>query len=375
MMVVLALLAVAWVGWRPLFRLAETNFWSLNALAVQPGYALWREALRHLTERSLKGRSGAELARMRAMSCAAAGLLLFAVAALVALAVWPATRWIGTVADFASPHLLILPTIANSIVVMSAYLGVAALVWGFADATADQPLDLEAFDAAGPAGRVWRVAHLSDVHVVGERYGFRIESGRAGPRGNGRLVGAMERLAALHAARAARPRAHQRRHDGRREFPPNGPNFSTSSRLIRTSPAHAHSARQPRRQHRRSDQSGAARPAVQPGQDAAQDARALGDRRGPGRSRARRQLRGRNARTRARRRARTATGRARSVRGHRRLAALRSPRPALGRSFSADPAARRGGRARGRAPRLQRRHEFLVHQCARHDLAPGRRCA
>ena len=50
------------------------------------------------------------------------------------------------------------------------------------------------------ARRVWRVAHLSDVHVVGERYGFRIESGRAGPCGNGRLVRTMERLAALHAS-------------------------------------------------------------------------------------------------------------------------------------------------------------------------------
>ena len=151
---------------------------------------------------------------MRAMSCAAAGLLLFVVAALVALAAWPATRWVGSVADFAAPHLLIIPTIANAIVVMSAYLAVAALVWGFADATADQPLDLEAFDAAGPGARVWRVAHLSDVHVVGERYGFRIESGRGGPRGNGRLGRAMGRLATLHAARAARPRPHQRRHDG-----------------------------------------------------------------------------------------------------------------------------------------------------------------
>ena len=198
--VVLAILAAAWIGWRPLFRLAETNFWSLNALAVQPGYALWREALRHLTERSLSSRGGASLARLRAMSCAGAGLLLFAVAALVALVAWPATRWIGTVADLASPHLLILPTIANTIAVMSSYLAVAALVWGFADATADQPLDLEAFDAASPGARVWRVAHLSDVHVVGERYGFRIESGRAGPRGNGRLVRAMERLATLHAA-------------------------------------------------------------------------------------------------------------------------------------------------------------------------------
>jgi hypothetical protein len=199
--VVLAVLGVGWVGWRPLFRLAETNFWSLNALAVQPGYAFWREALRHLTERSFRGRTGDELARMRALSCAAAGLLLFVLAGAVALAVWPLTRWTGSAADLATPHLLVLPTIANTIVVMSAYLALASLVWGFADATTDQPLDLVGFGAAPPDGRVWRVAHLSDVHAVGERYGFRIESGRGGPRGNSRLDCALARLTLLHASR------------------------------------------------------------------------------------------------------------------------------------------------------------------------------
>ncbi len=199
--VVVLLLAggIAWLGWRPLFRIAETNFWSLNALAVQPGYALWREGLRHLTERSLQGRTGPELARMRAWSCAAAGVLLFLVAALVALAVWPKTRWVGEVADLIDPARLIFPTIANAVVIMSAYLAVAALVWGFADATADQPLDLAAFDAPTTGGRVWRVVHLSDVHCVGERYGFRIESGRAGPRGNQGFRRVMDRIAEIHA--------------------------------------------------------------------------------------------------------------------------------------------------------------------------------
>ena len=46
-----AIMALGWIGWRPLFRIAEANFWSLNALAVQPLYAFGREALRHLTER------------------------------------------------------------------------------------------------------------------------------------------------------------------------------------------------------------------------------------------------------------------------------------------------------------------------------------
>jgi hypothetical protein len=35
-LVLLAIITLGWVGWRPLFRTAENNFWSLNALAVQP---------------------------------------------------------------------------------------------------------------------------------------------------------------------------------------------------------------------------------------------------------------------------------------------------------------------------------------------------
>jgi Calcineurin-like phosphoesterase len=200
-LILLAIVLIGWFGWRPLFRVAEANFWSLNALGVQPGYALCREAIRHLAERAFKLRSGMELARMRAMSCAGAGILLAAVAALVATSVWPWTRWIGSTADLAVPHQLILPTLANAVVVMSAYLAAASLIWGFVDASMDQPLDLEAFDAAPSEGRVWRVAHLSDIHIVGERYGFRIESGRGGPRGNERLKQVMERLEAEHAAR------------------------------------------------------------------------------------------------------------------------------------------------------------------------------
>ena len=200
-LVLLAVILAGWFGWRPLFRVAEANFWALNALGVQPGYALCREAIRHLMERAFEPTGGAALARMRAMSCAGAGILLAAVAALVAALVWPATRWIGSGLDLAVPHQLILPTLANAIVIMSAYLAAASLVWGFADASMDQPLDLEGFDAAPSGGRIWRVAHLSDIHIVGERYGFRIESGRGGPRGNERVKRVMARLEAEHAAR------------------------------------------------------------------------------------------------------------------------------------------------------------------------------
>ncbi|MCL4765560.1 MAG: metallophosphoesterase [Hyphomicrobiaceae bacterium] len=201
-LVLLALvLALGWIGGRPLVRAAERGFWSLNSLAVQPGYALCREGLRHLAEHWLMPRAGAEgRARLRAFTAAVAGLVLCGIALGLVALVWPASRWTGNIADIASPRQLVVPALANAVIVVSAYLGAAALVWGIADATMDQPRDLAAFDEPAPAGRIWRVAHLSDLHVVGERFGFRIESGRSGPRGNGRLTRILARLEAIHAA-------------------------------------------------------------------------------------------------------------------------------------------------------------------------------
>ena len=193
--------AFGWFAWRPLFRAVETNFWSLNALAVQPGYAFGREALRHLAEAMLGDNTHAVArARLRATSSACAGILLCLCAVAVALVIWPASRWIGAVSDLLQPHHLIVPTLANAVIVVSIYLAVASLVWGFADARMDQPLDSPGFDDVPSGSRTWRVAHLSDLHVIGEQYGFRIESGRAGPRGNGRFASVMAHLATIHAA-------------------------------------------------------------------------------------------------------------------------------------------------------------------------------
>ena len=200
-LVVVVVIALGWFGWRPLFRTAETNFWSLNALAVQPGYAFGREALRHLAERVFgKNSTVAGRARLRAATSAGAGIVLFLCAAAVAILAWPASRWIGSVSDLVLLHHLIVPTFANATILVSGYLAFASLVWGFADAGMDQPLDLPEFDDAPSGCRTWRIAHLSDLHVIGERYGFRIESGRGGPRGNERFAQVMARIAAIHLA-------------------------------------------------------------------------------------------------------------------------------------------------------------------------------
>src|SRR5882757_684412 len=195
-LVLVAVIALGWFGWRPLFRIAETNFWSLNALAVQPGYAFGREALRHLAELMFgRNTDAAGRARLRAATSAGAGIVLCLCAVAVAILVWPASRWIGSVSDLVLLHRLIVPTLANAVILVSGYLAFASLVWGFADASMDQPLDLSGFDDAPTDGRTWRVAHLSDLHVIGERYGFRIERGRGGPRGNQRFARVMARLA------------------------------------------------------------------------------------------------------------------------------------------------------------------------------------
>jgi hypothetical protein len=197
------LIALGWFGGRRLFRLAENNFWSLNSLAVQPAYSACREALRHLAERQLSSEATrTQRSTMRAASAVGSGALICGIALLALMWAWPSAHFSGDIAIVGSPKRLAMEVLANSVVLVASYCAVAALVWAIADATMGQPSDLDAFDARPDRCRTWRIAHLSDIHVVGERYGFRIESGRSGPRGNDRLN---KVLAQLETARANAP--------------------------------------------------------------------------------------------------------------------------------------------------------------------------
>jgi hypothetical protein len=59
-------------------------------------------------------------------------------------------------------------------------LGLAPLIAGawVASGAAMAAPEAATADTPSEGHRIWRIGHLSDVHVVGERYGFRIESGR-----------------------------------------------------------------------------------------------------------------------------------------------------------------------------------------------------
>jgi hypothetical protein len=139
--------------------------------------------------------------RLHASGAAAAGLIVCLLAVIAVGLAWPYTRWVGVIADLTSPHRLIVPALANALVIVGCYTAGVSILWGLADAAMDQPRDLDAFDATPEGGKTWRIAHVTDAHAVGERYGFRIESGRLGPRGNERLERALALLDAIHAER------------------------------------------------------------------------------------------------------------------------------------------------------------------------------
>ncbi len=200
LLAILIVSAIGWFGWRTLFRLAENSFWALNAVVIEPTYTVVREGLRHLGDALLpRDATQAEHGRLRAIMAALAGLIVFGAAVAVAVYAWRRSLWAATRDDFMSIGVMAHASVANTVVLAAAYLAAAALFWGMADATLPQPRDLETFLPPETGGPRWRVAHVSDVHTVGERYGFRLESGRSGPRGNGRLEQVISKLEAIHA--------------------------------------------------------------------------------------------------------------------------------------------------------------------------------
>jgi len=186
----------AWIIWRfgpRLFRLVERAFWSLNAALVQPLFMAVREAVRQLLERRLAQRDAdpEQIAKRRTWAGLLAGGLIAAVGALVALAVGPLPHWFEPVLNPYDIPRFLQDALANGVWAVSAYLAVAAPAWSIGEAIAGAPRDLP----PGPEGEAtWRVAHLSDIHLVGEEFGFRLECGRDGPRGNGRFEAAMQAL-------------------------------------------------------------------------------------------------------------------------------------------------------------------------------------
>jgi hypothetical protein len=183
--------AILWRWGRRVLRAFERNFWALNAALVQPLYMAVRELVGLVLEKVAPTR---DFAAARRVAGLVAGGVLALGAALVALAAGPLPSVI--VEDFSPAGLLRAAgdSLNNGIWAVAVYLMIGAPAWSVAEALAGSPQEID--DVIAPATPAWRVAHLSDIHVVGDPYGFRLECGRDGPRGNARVDAA---LAALEA--------------------------------------------------------------------------------------------------------------------------------------------------------------------------------
>ena len=112
------IVALGWFGWRTVFRMAETNFWSLNSIVVQPGYAGFRELIRHILEKLLPKDADPQLrANLRAAAAAVAGVVVCALALLVLRLAWPYMHLYGSIAELKFWTQVGLVALANSVVV------------------------------------------------------------------------------------------------------------------------------------------------------------------------------------------------------------------------------------------------------------------
>ena len=201
--IVLGVLAAAalWIG-RPLLPKAIENFWHLHYTLVFPVFVAVREVLRSIAER-FSGETGTaeQLDRRRRMGTVLGALLFAGGGVILAVTVDLSIGLQLVDVERVRPWAVARAALGNAAVVLGVSTAAESLYWvwrelGFRGRVLDwAPSPLE------PATPTGRVAHLSDLHFVGERYGCRMESGTHGPRGNRCIRRALRKLTAIHASR------------------------------------------------------------------------------------------------------------------------------------------------------------------------------
>lgn len=197
----LILVVAALVVGRRLFPRMMDALWQLKNTLIFPLFVGLRELICVGLER-LPGQlyTAEQFAWRRRIGAALAALLLAGGAIVVALTVEFSSG--GRLVAAFNPRLwgIAKAGLWNAVVILAGWTAVIGIQWLWREIRVSQPIHEWVSPGHSDAGLV-RVAHLSDLHIVGGRYGFRMESGTHGPRGNGRLRRALESLAEMHATR------------------------------------------------------------------------------------------------------------------------------------------------------------------------------
>jgi 3',5'-cyclic AMP phosphodiesterase CpdA len=192
---------VIWFGKAVVSR-ALDSFWHLHYTLVFPLFVALRELISAAAERLPARTMTADVFfRRRRLGTVLATMLLAggAVALAAAVTFSGVSRYIST-RGMNLPALAIVG-VRNALFILAVSTVAASLFWFWREIKNELPVrDWTPGSAKSTAAPSVRVAHLSDLHLVGERYGYRMESGTRGPRGNGRIHRALRKLEAIHSA-------------------------------------------------------------------------------------------------------------------------------------------------------------------------------
>lgn len=205
MFVLTLLLAGAlWIG-RPLLPRAIESFWHLHYTLVFPVFVAAREVLRSLSEQfSGPTASPRELDRKRRIGTVLGALLFAGGGIALALTIDLSIGLQLVDVEHVRPWAVVTAALGNAAIVLGLSTAAESLYWVWREFRfRGQVLDWTP-GPPEPGAAIDRVAHLSDLHFVGERYGCRMEAGTLGPRGNQCIRRALSELASIHALNPVR---------------------------------------------------------------------------------------------------------------------------------------------------------------------------
>ena len=186
---------------RPLLRMGVDNIRQVQYTLVFPFFVVLRELLRMIAER-LHGRSITlqELNRGRRIGAIAAAVIFATAGLALAWSIWSSFGLQFLNSGHVQPRALAKSALVNAAIVFGISMIIDSLFWLSQELTVGSPIvNWTPAQRREQSGSV-RIAHLSDLHLVGERYGYRMEAGTHGPRGNRCIVRALRKLSALQAA-------------------------------------------------------------------------------------------------------------------------------------------------------------------------------
>ena len=188
-----------WIA-RPLLTKAVENLWHLHYTLVFPIFVGLRETISVIIEQ-LPGetRASSRLDRRRRIGTALAAMLMAGGGLLLAWSVGVLANP-GLTDVVMQPWAVVQAGLSNAAVFLGLSTAVASLYWLWREIGSLRPL--RDWSPAPPLGDapIVRVAHLSDLHLVGERYGYRMECGTHGPRGNRSIRHALRKLRSIDAS-------------------------------------------------------------------------------------------------------------------------------------------------------------------------------